>query len=67
MAEVAVEEGSLNVKGSLRARTFASAQGTQGLLKLAREALTAPHQQILMTLLVLKEYIWLQLCLGAGV
>lgn len=57
MAEAAVEEGSLNVKGSLRARTSASARGTQGLLQLAREAQTAPHQQILMTLLVLKEYI----------
>lgn len=54
MAEIAVVEGSPEVKVSLRTCTFASAQGTQALLQLAWKALRAPDQQILMRVLVLK-------------
>lgn len=55
MAEVAVKEGSPEIKGSLRTCTFASAQGMQGLLQLTGKDLSAPDQQILMRLLVFKD------------
>lgn len=45
MAEVAVKEGvSEHEKDLSGPALFASARGTQGLLRLARKAPTAPHR-----------------------